>query len=383
MRPTCCGRSPAGPGKRRVLGWRGSERGLFLGSLLEAETSWTRRLVSTGVWRGWEFTEGEGEEGGAGETVSKRLRGWEEGLGVVHVFCGCWSLLTVLEKDLRAGEVAVKPRKTSDFCGGANGKAGHGFGCWTGGKGAKLWPVELEVLDAALSSLTVRTGSVWVCPQVEGRSILAGGSTVGARGAGGSGIRPIWPSHSSRSARSTSQSSKSSWATQGFGSPLAWLCCVARFGSELFNVGEGVGRGEREWEEDESRLNPKATVCPVAVVCVLLSDAVPLHGAADLSPVCWRQIFSGSLWVTEEARRAQDDTAAATLAGPDTEQEAQSVSSRSWETHTHGHTHSGITREQKEDHYVTESSLKRQLNKIRCYYIYLIFKVLANAEKAT
>lgn len=64
---TCSGRRPAGPGKRRVLGWSQSERGLLRGSLLEAETSWTRRLVRTGVCRGWwgltmvEALEGEGE----------------------------------------------------------------------------------------------------------------------------------------------------------------------------------------------------------------------------------------------------------------------------------------------------------------------------------
>lgn len=69
-RLACSGRSPAGPGKRRVLGWSQPDRGLLRGSLLEADTSWTRRLVSTGVWRRWWGLTVVEDREGAGEGLS-------------------------------------------------------------------------------------------------------------------------------------------------------------------------------------------------------------------------------------------------------------------------------------------------------------------------
>ena len=87
MKLTCCGRSPAGPGNRRVLGRLESERGLLLGILLAADTNWTRWLVRTGVWCGRGARPGEEKAEGAGETGSNMLRPCWERPGVSHSLC--------------------------------------------------------------------------------------------------------------------------------------------------------------------------------------------------------------------------------------------------------------------------------------------------------
>lgn len=375
---TCCGRRPAGPGKRRVLARWDSEQSLFLG--FEAETNWTRWLVRNGVWR----DNGVVDRDGAGETDSKRLQLWLEDPGVDHCLCSCSDPL--FKPEPGEGEAAERPGKMPGLWGRAVIR-GRRHGDWTGvvgGQGVdvpkgpldnacgaclllkeywgtslkpplgnvcfwRLWLslymwlerllkppfgnfwIWLPLVEPRLcreSALNPPPVNVWAVVELRGRNILC--EDVGVNVAkGGDGALdltdcPIWQSTSSRSAKSISQSSKSSWAALGFGGPvvLATLCCAGKLGCALFSV------------EKEHCLRLIATVCPAAI-CVLLLDVVPLHRAAGLSPVSSRQFFSGSLWVTEEGRRNEDDTAAATSTGlEDEEQAPQSVPSRSLEINT-------------------------------------------------
>lgn len=67
------------------------------------------------------------EDEGAGVIVSKRPRACGEGLGVANVLCGWWGLLSVVETELGAGVIPVRPGKTFGLCKGADKKAGRGF----------------------------------------------------------------------------------------------------------------------------------------------------------------------------------------------------------------------------------------------------------------